>query len=187
MDGNYNEGSTNGMSTGGSGSGNNGMMRYGGRSRHSSAEEGPWEVVAEMIAPFINRYDKDEEARYSRRQPRTSTGRFKRMRFSREMEDDKEEIASMLAREYGREELLDKAIKEASELIKCASENKEYEVLREFSELCIVVKAFAEFLPEDLEEQACEEAVEYYERKVGRSDDNPLEEYARRGRRRYRR
>lgn len=187
MDGNYNENSTGSMNNGGSNRGSNDMMRYSGRLRHSSEGEGPWEVVAEMIAPFINRYDRDEEARYSRREPRTSTGRFKQMRFSREMESDKDEVAAMLAREYGREELLDKAIKEASELIKCASENKEYEVLREFSELCIVVKAFAEFVPEDLEEQACEEAVEYYGRKVGRSDDNPLEEYARRGRRRYRR
>ena len=191
MDGNYNENNMNGNEMRNASGNDGGMMRYGNtgmsnrRARHSG-EEGPWEVIAEMVAPFINHYD-GEDVRYSRNQPRTSTGRFKRMRYSHELEGEKEEVAMQLAREFGREELLDKAIKEASELIKCASENKTYEVLREFSELCIVVKAFAEFVPEDLEEQACEEALDYYARKAGRSDENPLEEYARRGRRRYRR
>ena len=191
MDGNYNENNPNNLDSSNRSGNDGGMMRYGNsamgsrRVRHAG-EEGPWEVIAEMVAPFIDRYD-GEDVRYSRNQPRTSTGRFKRMRYAHELEGEKEEVAMQLAREFEREELLDKAIKEASELIKCASENKPYEVLREFSELCIVVKAFAEFVPEDLEEQACEEALDYYARKVGRSEENPLEEYARRGRRRYRR
>ena len=125
MDGNYNENNMNGNEMRNASGNDGGMMRYGnsGMSTRHSGEEGPWEVIAEMVAPFINHYD-GEDVRYSRNQPRTSTGRFKRMRYSHELEGEKEEVAMQLAREFGREELLDKAIKEAFELIKCAAKTK---------------------------------------------------------------
>jgi hypothetical protein len=60
-------------------------------------------------------------------------------------------------------------------------------MFREFAELCIVMKGVAEFIPADLEEQACEKALEYYSKKVEHMRySNPLlDEYSRMNRSRY--
>ena len=83
--------------------------------------------------------------------------------------------------------LIEKAIKEASEFIQRATDGDEYEMFKEFAELCILMKAVAEFMPEELEEKACEKALEYYSRKVeGKDYGNPLlDEYSRRNRMYY--
>ena len=152
----------------------------------AAREEQGWDSLGNMTENFAGsvRYGNDpggySYSRYSG-QPRTASGRFRRMRFSHEMEREKEELAPMLAHSFGYDELKDKAIKEASEIIKAATECDEYAMLKEFAELCIVMKAFAEILPEGMEEAAVEEAIEYYSHKVGK-EVHPFAEYMRRSR-----
>ena len=110
------------------------------------------------------------------------------MRYSHEHgEMDKKEIGSMLAHTHGREWMIEKAIKEASEFIAAASKEDEYEMFREFCELCVIMKGFAEFVPAELEEQACEKALAYYAKKAEHMRySNPLlDEYSRRSRLMY--
>ncbi len=84
--------------------------------RHSSDA---WHALADFARKFMDEYyPEDEEMRRSynryayddiergryRGQPRTSTGRFKSMRYSHEPgEMDKKEVGSMLARTHGRD------------------------------------------------------------------------------------
>lgn len=181
------------------------MNRYANR-----AGESPWMVVAEIFGGMGKHGS--EMSRY-RGQPRNSMGRFKRMRFAETFEDDKERIAGMLAEECEPEELAEKIVKEASEVITAASSEKIYDMFKEFAELAIVMCAFAEHLPEEMVNAAGEEAIEYWQRKFehrsryghmrysdgdyseemrrmyrSRRDDdydNPLTDYSRRGYRRY--
>ena len=124
-----------------------------------------------------------EHVRY-RGQPRTSSGRFKRVRFGHDSEHVKERIGCELAETHGQGWLIEKAIKEAGEFIKAAADQDEYQMFREFCELCIVMKGVAEFVPAELEEQACEKALEYYSKKAEQMRySNPLlDEYHRRAR-----
>ena len=166
--------------------------------RHSGEA---WNALADFAKKFMEEYYPEDEAmhhsyhRYAgegmeheryRGQPRTSTGRFKSMRYSHEhdCELDKKEIGSMLAHTHGRDWMIEKAIKEASEFIAAASKEDEYEMFREFCELCVIMKGFAEFVPAELEEQACEKALEYYAKKAEHMRySNPLlDEYSRRSR-----
>lgn len=134
--------------------------------RYSHAgNESPWMVVAEIFGGMGGR---GEMSRY-RGQPRTSTGRFKSMRFADTFEPDKERLASMIAEEYEPEEIIEKVVKEASEVITAASSEKIYDMFKEFAELAIVMCAFAEHLPEEMVNAAGEEALEYWHRKVGHS------------------
>ena len=181
------------------------MNRYANR-----AGESPWMVVAEIFGGMGKHGS--EMSRY-RGQHRNSMGRFKRMRFAETFEDDKERIAGMLAEECEPEELAEKIVKEASEVITAASSEKIYDMFKEFAELAIVMCAFAEHLPEEMVNAAGEEAIEYWQRKFehrsryghmrysdgdyseemrrmyrSRRDDdydNPLTDYSRRGYRRY--
>lgn len=130
-----------------------------------AAGESPWMVVAEIFGGMGKH---GEMSRY-RSQPRTSTGRFKRMRFAETFETDKEHLAVMIAEEYEPEEIAEKIVKEASEVITAASSEKIYDMFKEFAELAIVICAFAEHLPEDMVNAAGEEALEYWSRKVGHS------------------
>ena len=59
-----------------------------------------------------------------------------------------------------------------------------YEMFKEFCELCVLMKGFAEFVPAELEEQACEKALSYYAKKAEHMRySNPLlDEYSRRNR-----
>ena len=112
------------------------MNRYANR-----AGESPWMVVAEIFGGMGKHGG--EMSRY-RGQPRNSMGRFKRMRFAETFEDDKERIAGMLAEECEPEELAEKIVKEASEVITAASSEKIYDMFKEFAELAIVICAFAD-------------------------------------------
>ena len=135
------------------------MNRYANR-----AGESPWMVVAEIFGGMGKHGS--EMSRY-RGQPRNSMGRFKRMRFSETFEDDKEHLASIIAEECEPEELAEKIIKEASEVITAASSEKIYDMFKEFAELAILICAFAEHLPEEMVNAAGEEAIEYWQRKFG--------------------
>jgi hypothetical protein len=127
--------------------------------------------------------DEDDHS-YYRGQPRTASGRFRRMHFAAEYANRKEEVAEALAEEWKPEDLAECAVKEASELIKAATEKKHFEMFKEFAELCIIMKALAEFLPEGIDEAATEEAITYYERKTGHHRSrNAFEEYDRRSKR----
>lgn len=158
-----------------------------------------WNALAEFAKMFMDEYYPDNDDvrrsynRFSdgenhhiryRNQPRTSTGRFKSMRFGHEhsCEIEKEEIGSALANAHGQEWLVEKAIEEASEFIKAATKHDEYEMFKEFCELCVLMKGVAEFIPEDLEEQACMKALEYYSKKADmmRYSNPLLDEYTRR-------
>lgn len=89
-------------------------------------------------------------------------------------EEKGDEIGSMLAEQYDEDWLIERAIKEASEFIMYASEGNEHKMFKEFSELCILMKAIAEFIPAAMEEEACETALEYWSKKVKSNDYNPL-------------
>ena len=174
----------------------------GGHKSHAHHPGEAWNALADFAKKFMEEYypedeemhrsyhryayDEPEHARY-RGQPRTSTGRFKSMRYSHEHEAcemDKREIGSMLAHTHGRDWMIEKAIKEASEFIAAASKEDEYEMFKEFCELCVIMKGFAEFVPAELEEQACEKALAYYAKKAEHMRySNPLlDEYSRRSR-----
>ena len=90
----------------------------------------------------------------------------------------------MLASGHDQDWLIEKAIGEASEFIHAATKRDEYEMFKEFCELCILMKGVGEYVPEELESQACEKALEYYARKAeGMDYHNPLwDEYHRRSR-----
>lgn len=131
--------------------------------RYSHKGESPWTVVAEI---FDGAGGMREFSRY-RGQPRNSMGRFKRMRFSETFEDDKEYLASTIAEECEPDEIIEKIVKEASEVITAATTGKDYDMFREFAELAILICAFAENLPEEMINAAGEEAIEYWQRKFG--------------------
>lgn len=170
------------------------------RRMYRSDASSPWEMFAEFSGTLNNRRshtdDDWEDHAYYRGQPRTASGRFRRMmRYSHEFEEGKKRVAGELAEICQPDELLEKAIKEAGEFITYAASGKAFEAMKEFAELAILVCAVAEYLPEDVTEAAEMEALEYYERKVehGRysgshhyrgDDHNPLADY---GRRHYRR
>ncbi|MBQ4314599.1 MAG: hypothetical protein IJC21_04060 [Lentisphaeria bacterium] len=167
----------------------------------------PWNALAEFAKRFMEeyypedaeemrrmsarygrygRYSGDRETMRYRNQPRTSTGRFKRVRFGHGMEDIeecKEMVGGMLAETKGKDWLIQKAIKEAGEFIEAASDRDEYEMFKEFAELCILMKGIGELIPEDLEEEACRKALEYYSKKTETMNSrysNPLlDEYYR--------
>ena len=51
---------------------------------------------------------------------------------------------------------------EAASVIKRICKDEPFEVFKEFAEMCIAMKAYAEHFPADLEEQAKEEAIGKY-------------------------
>lgn len=167
----------------------------------------PWNALAEFAKRFMEeyypedaeamrrmssrygRYSGDNESMRYRGQPRTSTGRFKRARYGHEMEEIeecKEVVGAMLAETKGKDWLIQKAIKEAGEFIEAASDRDEYEMFKEFAELCILMKGVGGLIPEDLEEEAYRKALEYYSKKSEKMHSrysNPLlDEYYRAGR-----
>lgn len=174
-----------------------------------------WNALAEFAKRFMDEYYPDDEEmhrsyeRYAgewddryfppeehrrergryRGQPRTSSGRFKRVRFGRERdcEMEKEEVGAALAHSHGREWMIEKAIEEASEFITAATKDDEYKMFKEFCELCVLMKGVAEFVPAEIEERACEKALEYYSRKAEmmRYSNPLLDEYSRRNYRMY--
>lgn len=137
------------------------VNRYG-HSYGRRAGESPWMVVAEIFEGA----GAHEMSRY-RGQPRNAMGQYKRARFSETFEDDKEHLASIIAEECEPEELAEKIVKEASEVITAATSRKIYDMFKEFAELAILICAFAENLPDEMVNAAGDEAVEYWQRKFG--------------------
>lgn len=186
--GNYAEGMTTRGNTDSYLPRENGLLGHH-RSRRSDAST-PWEMFAEFSGTINNRRSESDwnegEHMFYRGQPRTASGRYRRMmRRSRQFEENKEHIADMLAEQCDPESLLDKAIKEAGEFVTYAASGKPFEAMKEFAELAILVCAISEHLPEDLTEAAEMEALDYYERKIEHSryghsmDRNPLYDHKR--------
>lgn len=144
--------------------------------------------------------------RYSGRDDSSYRSR-RRSRYASEerIHEAKERIGQVVGRELDDEEIKCLIIKEAASLIKKISECEDYEALKEFNELCMAMKGYAENLPEELEEQAKEEAISgyarmfldghsYRSRRLGDNDREwrgerrlpiiEIEEFGRRGRRR---
>lgn len=125
-------------------------------------------------------YSYSPEHMFYRGQPRSANGRFRHMR-GHDCESTKERVGAELAQSHDMEWLIEKAVKEAGEFVKAAADRDEYQMFREFAELCIVMKGVAEYIPAELEEQACEKALEYYSKKAEHMRySNPLlDEYSR--------
>lgn len=103
-----------------------------------------------------------------RGRPRRRNGQFMRSRLSispREMEI-KEELGRRLMEQYGPEWICEKIAGEAGELIQAVSKHDKYEMMKEFSELCILMVGMESELSEDMIEEACHQAGEYYMRKL---------------------
>ena len=103
-----------------------------------------------------------------RGQPRRRNGQFMRSRLSispRDMEM-KEELGRRLMEQYGPEWICEKITGEAGELIQAVSKHDKYEMMKEFSELCILMSGMESELSEDMIEEACHQAGEYYMRKL---------------------
>lgn len=107
-----------------------------------------------------------------RGQPRRRNGQFKsRLSISpREMEM-KEELGRRLMEQYGPEWICEKITGEAGELIQAVSKHDKYEMMKEFSELCILMAGMESELSEDMIEEACHQAGEYYMRKLQGSNE----------------
>ena len=170
--------------------------------RHSRNPVETWDAISEFMRRLMEEYyppeheyrayygredyprhDEEDYSRY-RGQSRTRTGRFK-ARYTQH--GDMESVGATLAQSHGREWIIEKAIKEASEFIQAATKEDEYEMFKEFCELCVLMKGAAEFIPADLEEQACQKALEYYSRKAEhiRYSNPLLDEYSRINRMHY--
>ena len=76
----------------------------------------------------------------------------------------KEKIGEAIGYELDDEEIKCLIVKEAASLIKKISECEPYEAIKEFNELCMAMKGYSENQPEELEEQAKQEAISGYAR-----------------------
>ena len=79
-----------------------------------------------------------------------------------EMDSAKERLGMMLGRTLSEDDIKCLICKEAASIIKRICKDESFEAMKEFSELCIAMKAYSELLPEDLEIQAKEEAISKY-------------------------
>lgn len=92
---------------------------------------------------------------------RRSYGR--RSGFSKEsMEEAKEYLGETLGRTLSEDDLKCLITKEAASVIKRLCKDEPFEAVKEFTEMCIAMKAYTETLPIELEEQAKEEAIGKY-------------------------
>lgn len=83
--------------------------------------------------------------------------------FSKEsMEEAKEYLGQTLGRTLSEDDLKCLIMKEAASVIKRLCKDEPFEAVKEFTEMCIAMKGYAETLPEELEEQAKEEAIGKY-------------------------
>ena len=115
--------------------------------------------------PANLRYNPDYD--YDRDSGRDSSYRSRRRsRYSSEdrIHEAKERIGEVLGHELDDEEIKSLIVKEAASLIKKISECEPYEAMKEFEELCMVMKGYSENHPEELEEQAKQEAISGYAR-----------------------
>jgi phosphoribosyl-ATP pyrophosphohydrolase len=108
-----------------------------------------------------NQYD------YGRRnQRRNSRGQYTRISISPEEMEMKEELGRKLMEQYGPEWVFEKITSEASELIGAVSKHDKYEMMKEFSELCILMAGMESEMSEEMIEEACRQASDYYMKKV---------------------
>lgn len=93
----------------------------------------------------------------------TGTGRtgttMRRGRSGSSLEEYKERLGEMLGQSMTEDDIKCLICKEAASIIKRICKDEPFEAFKEFAELCIGMKAYAEQYPEDLEEQAKEEAI----------------------------
>lgn len=96
----------------------------------------------------------------------TGTGRtgsaMRRGRSGSSLEEYKERLGEMLGQSMTEDDIKCLICKEAASIIKRICKDEPFEAFKEFAELCIGMKAYAEHYPEDLEEQAKEEAIGKY-------------------------
>ena len=78
------------------------------------------------------------------------------------MEEYKEHLGKMLGQSLTENDIKCLIVKEAASLIKRICKDEPFEAMKEFTELCIGMKAYTGGMPEDLEEQAKEEAIGKY-------------------------
>lgn len=96
---------------------------------------------------------------------RYSGGGYSRRSYDRSgerMEEYKEYLAEMIGQSLTEDDIKCLIVKEAASLIKRICKEEPFEAMKEFTELCIGMKAYAGTMPEDLEEQAKEEAIGKY-------------------------
>ena len=177
---------------------NEGLARLTGAHRYSesnrrSGESDPssaWLDFCEAVSGMLSQHQsgryghRHEESGYDRLlgryrgQPRTSTGRFRRA-DTHHLDAIKEEISADLAEAWDMPQIAKRAVREAAELIEALERGEDFEAVKEFAELCILMKAVMEEIsPEVVEEAECE-AIEYWEKKVsqgksriGREEDS---------------
>lgn len=96
----------------------------------------------------------------------TGTGRtgsaMRRGRSGSSLEEYKERLGEMLGQSMTEDDIKCLICKEAASIIKRICKDEPFEAFKEFAELCIGMKAYAEQYPEELEEQAKEEAIGKY-------------------------
>jgi hypothetical protein len=101
------------------------------------------------------------DSRYSHAM--TGTGHsMRRGRSGSSLEEYKERLGEMLGQSMTEDDIKCLICKEAASIIKRICKDEPFEAFKEFAELCIGMKAYAEQYPEDLEEQAKEEAIGKY-------------------------
>lgn len=83
-------------------------------------------------------------------------------RSGERMEQYKEHLADMMGQSLTEDDIKCLIVKEAASMIKRICKDEPFEAMKEFTELCIGMKAYAGTMPEDLEEQAKEEAIGKY-------------------------
>ncbi len=96
----------------------------------------------------------------------TGTGRtgttMRRGRSGSSLEEYKERLGEMLGQSMTEDDIKCLICKEAASIIKRICKDEPFEAFKEFAELCIGMKAYAEQYPEEIEEQAKEEAIGKY-------------------------
>jgi hypothetical protein len=96
----------------------------------------------------------------------TGTGRtgttMRRGRSGSSLDEYKERLGEMLGQSMTEDDIKCLICKEAASIIKRICKDEPFEAFKEFAELCIGMKAYAEQYPEELEEQAKEEAIGKY-------------------------
>lgn len=109
----------------------------------------------------------DYHVGYGRRyQKRNAKGQYTRISISPEDMARKEELGRTLMEQYGPEWVFEKITKEASELIGAVSKRDKYEMMKEFSELCILMAGMESEVSEEMITEACNQASEYYMKKI---------------------
>lgn len=158
-----------------------GASRYSGGNSRKAEESDPasaWLDFCEAVSAMLSqnqsgRYGHAESGydrlmgRY-RGQPRTSTGKFRKA-DTHHLDAIKEEISADLAEAWDMPQIAKRAVREGAELIEALERGEDFEAVKEFTELCILMKAVMEEIsPEVVEEAECE-AIEYWEKKVSQN------------------